>query len=396
MKNSVALQSVSQSALDAAVIAVVVEMGHGATQNEARVAGNIAFAANIEVGGEGLDPNALPTYSIKIRGDDVQVDGRFTSPIDFPLNGVLGLPTHQISVASTGFVSVPRDEVTMVLDVSVSMLGAPFDAMKAAASDFVQTISPFPPNSGAYRVVSLVPFANRVNLGPENMDVLAPETSEFPDSLYVGCVRTESFDDQASDSDTSFKNLRPFAQHVDPVSNYSFCPSDASRALFASADAAELVDYIDKLELSLGTATDHALSWGWRTLSEEWLNRLDMPFGMPRRYVERNRKTLILLTDGRVTGQNYETDASGDEVLMPRDHDDALDAFIKVCGEIEAQGYVRVYTVGFNLSASDNDLRDALIDCATPDGQYFESSVATVAGIFSAIAADINSARLTK
>ena len=394
VKNAVALQGESQGALDSAVLAVVLEMGAGATQNEARAAGNIAFAANIKAGGEGLDPTIAPTYSISVNGDDVRVDGKYTSPIDFPLSGILGLPSHQISVGSSSFVSVPRDEVTLVLDVSISMQGTPFDAMKVAASDFIQTIAPFEPTGNAYRLVSLVPFANRVNLGPEHVTILAPETPEFPNSLYAGCVRPESFDEQASDSDLNFNNLRPFAQHFDPVSNIPFCPGQNSRVVLASGNETELLDHIDKLELSLGTATDHALSWGWRTLSPEWRFRLDMLTGFPRPYVPRNSKTLILLTDGRVTGQNYVPDGAGGEVLMPRDNADGVAAFLKVCEEIEAQGTITVYTVGFNLSATDTVVRDALIDCATPDGQYFDSSVATVSGVFGVIAADINSARL--
>ena len=396
LSNVMSVKRVAQEAIDAATIAATLERGRGATNSEAEAAGNAAFAANIRTASDDLDAAILPSYTFVIDGDDVEVETSYRSAVDFPFNGLLGLPHHTISIGSTGFVSVPRDEVTLVLDISNSMAGAQLVAMQGAATSFIQSIGPFAPASGTYRTVNLVPFANRVNLGAENIDILAPETADFPDSLYEGCVRREPDDEQADDSAANYNNLLPYEQVLKLPQNVSHCPPEASRVLLGSVDEAELIDRINNLELAWATGTDHALSWGWRTLSPDWRGRLDMPFGLPRNYTDRNQKVLILLTDGRVAPIDYLTDTAGNEFFDWRGQAESLAAFTQVCEAIEDQGHITVYTVGFELDSQAAHVRNALIDCATDDGQYFDASVSGIVGVFDAIASGINTARLTR
>lgn len=394
--NIVTLRKGAQSAVDAATLTATLELGRGATEAEATDMALETFRANVATLPDGLDPQQVPTFSYRVVVRNVSVEADYTSAIDTPLNGFLGLPNYEANIQSSGFVSVPRDEITLVLDVSVSMKGAKFDALKTAASNFISIIDPHVPNDGAYRVVNLLPFSNRVNLGTDFEDLLAPASATHPRSLYEGCFEGEDPATQASDDNGIAGNLLPFEQRLQPGPNAFYCPPAASRALLASGDRAEILDRIDNFEIAYGTGTTHALSWGWRTLSPEWRDQFDMPFGLPRRFAPLNQKILILLTDGRILNFKYETNSAGMREFNLQPRPDSLPEFIEVCDQIAAQDELTVYTIGFDLAAADVQLRDALIDCATDDGGYFDADVADLTSVFATIAGNVSSARLTE
>jgi len=395
LNNVVTLRKGAQSAVDAAVLTATLELGRGATEAEARAMALETFNANVVTLPGGLDPEQAPVFTFRTELQDVFVEAAYTSTLDIPLNGVLGLPTYEVNVQSSGFISVPRDEISLVLDVSVSMQGQKFEALKAATSNFVTTIDPYPPADGSYRIINMLPFAARVNFGAEFGDLLAPPSPAYPTSLYEGCFDVEEPDTLVDDSDDVVGELLPFEQMIQQTANLPFCPPVESQVLLGATEEVEILDRIDGLQLGFGTGTSHALSWGWRTLSPEWRSHLDMPFNLPNRFLQRNRKILILLTDGRIFNPIYETDGAGQRVLTPQDRDIALGDFIELCEQIEAQDQIILYTIGFELDAAADSLRDALIDCASEEAEYFDADNADLSGVFTSIAEDVNSARLT-
>lgn len=394
--NVITLRKGVQSAIDAAALTATLELGRGSSRDEARAIAERAFEVNVATLPEGLDPTVKPIFDFRIRLDDVFVEATYNSDLDLPLNGVLGLPTYVVNVQSNGFISVPRDEITMVLDVSVSMAGAKFASLKTATVNFANTIEPFAPTTGSYRVLNMVPFASRVNFGPEFDDLLGPETPTHPASFYEGCFEAEETATLADDDDAIAGELLPFEQRIQGGTGLPFCPPEESEVLLGATDLPEIMERIDGLQLAFGTGTSHALSWGWRTLSPEWRRHLDMPFNLPSRFSRRNRKVLILLTDGAIVHHRYETDATGIRNLNRQDTDAALLDFVEVCEQIEAQGEIVVYTIGFDLNAAADDLRDALIECASADGEYFDADTADLSSVFAQIADDVNTARLTE
>lgn len=394
--NVVTLRKGVQSAVDAAALTATLELGRGATEAEATVMALETFTANVASLPSGLDPEQVPAFTYTTDLQDVFVEADYSSELDIPLNGVFGLPTYTVNVQSSGFISVPRDEIALVLDVSVSMTGQKFESLKTATSNFVTIIDPYTPADGSYRVVNVLPFADRVNFGTGFEDFLAPETATHPDSFYEGCFEDEDTATQADDSDDVAGELLPFENGIHSGSNLPYCPTAASEAFLATGDSVEIMDRIDNLALAFGTGTSHALSWGWRTLSPEWRRHFNMPFNLPRAFSPRNRKIIILLTDGQIFNIRYQPDAAGAREFRFQPRDEALVDFMEVCEKIADQDEVIVYTIGFDLAAADEEFREALIDCATDDGQYFDADVADLTNVFVEIADEVNSARLTE
>jgi len=399
MSNAINERRILQKSLDAAVISAAREFSIRTNRMraiDAIDAANISFQENLDGLSSSFDPTLEPVYNVTITDSDIMIEASITSKIDFPLNGVLGLPVYETTVSSASFISIPRDEITMVMDVSASMEGDRIAALRVAATDFVRTVEPFERISGTYRYINLVPFANRVNLGPRGADYLAPPTPEFPASTYVGCYRPEAPSEQAQDGTDGIGSFLPFLQSIHLPSGYPRCPSESSQVLLGSGDEDALVNHINNMELGFGTGTDHALSWGWRTLSPNWRNRFEMPSGLPASFNRRHRKVLILLTDGRIVNQDYVPDGSGGEVISRRDEAESLEAFREVCEAIATQGHIEVFTIGFELRASAVDLEDALRDCATDDGGFFNASLENLGDVFDDIAGVVNTALLTE
>jgi hypothetical protein len=65
----------------------------------------------------------------------------------------------------------------------------------------------------------------------------------------------------------------------------------------------------------------------------------------------------------------------------------------EACDDAEARG-VDVYTIAFQLSGSTN--RDLMRNCASRPENYYEVEDMDIAAAFSAIAADLNTLRLSR
>lgn len=93
----------------------------------------------------------------------------------------------KVDISATAVVNLPSDglEVAMVLDVTGSMnAGGRLPALKAAATDFVDTILEAK-NNGAYVRVGVVPFSEYVNVGLSRRNKSWIDVRNISDSLMA-------------------------------------------------------------------------------------------------------------------------------------------------------------------------------------------------------------------
>lgn len=112
-----------------------------------------------------------------------------TEPMFLHMIGIDKFDAHAVSAATQNITNV---ELSLVLDVSGSMQGAKLTNLKAAASDFVQTV--LQNDMDGRTSISLVPYNGQVNLGPtlraqytttNNHGVADVNCVDLPASVYA-------------------------------------------------------------------------------------------------------------------------------------------------------------------------------------------------------------------
>lgn len=364
-----------QGVADAAALAAATALS--VSEAEMRKVGKAYVTANADI------PHGatMAAPSIMKRGSGTVVNLNAQVPTTFSL--IMGFTELDVSVTAHALVSgTGREEIALLLDASDSMnRDGKFEQMKVAATSLARQINPMRSGSN-YRVVSLVPYAESVNLGMTYQHWLGAGSTNYPNSNFVGCFRPESDASIVSDSIPTpgpgdFEAMLPLGTEIT-------CPEDESRVRFAMSNENDLVNAINELRTTSGTGVDLALSWAWRMLSPEWEGMFDGPSQFPKSYDDESSKTIILLTDGRA----WRDDANGDgnknsvedRASIP------LERFKKVCAAIKQQGKIRVYTVGFELDSSSAEMVAALQDCATSDGGYYAATTSNVSGVLAGLA----------
>ena len=388
-----------QQSADAAVLTALNELEKGETRQEARKAGRRAFRFNLP------DEPKYKKFTPKFDIDTTLFHNTVTVTVEDGIPNaflsIAGIDTFPINVKARSFIASPRQEISMVLDVSQSMIGAnKLTNMIAAAKDFVTTLSPFETGSG-YRIINIVPFANRVNLGLSYSHWLDPTATAAP---FDGCIELENNHRFLMDNIPSRGPgaMIPYRNTIrdnsgtknPPIPDKPRCVGANSEVSLFGTDAATLISKIDNFEVGYGTATDEALQWGWRTLSPKWRPHFNGPKTFPKDYNARNQKIIVLLTDGQIFRQElnppYPAVTDKHKRILTADAD-----FNKVCDDIDDTTDIKVFTIGFNLGAADPALRTALQDCASNGGSYFDASTTNIGETFRTIAAEIQNLRLT-
>ncbi len=385
-----------QTVADSAVLVAVHAVKNGESEADAKVIGQNYFLANLPTGTSlysSFTPNIIFGTDPRKISATIGVDGNL--PTTFM--AVAGISTMSLSVSSGGVVTVPQDEITLVLDVSYSMRNTRINRLKVAAKQFIDAIEPFQDASG-YRVVNVVPYANRVNFGSAYKRWAdARLTRSIP---YKGCFEFErGFASQKDNvSMPAPGRLAPYKQTMQNTRDLGpvpHCPPSGSSVLLFSSDDTKIKKKIDGLELGFGTGTDTALSWGWRTLSEKWRPSFNGAKVFPKNKTPQNRKIMVLLTDGRIFRKDFISNSR-----KPMRNRDAENDFVSLCNDIDADGDVILYTIGFDLDPNSEhpeqlQFLSALSGCAANGGSYYNPTTTNIGDTFRSIAEDINSIRLS-
>lgn len=354
-----------------------------------------------------------------------------------PFLGKFGYDTMDVYANSQAEERVPKVEISLVLDISGSMkYGSKLANMQDAAKTFVDTV--LRPETKDKVSLSLVPYSEQVNVGPDIFDALWVDTRhafshciDVPNGHFVQTQMTPGFPwDQTQHFQWNYYSIESGSQKntlYDTV-----CPRQVfERVRPISQSAQEIKDQIDLLQPRAGTAIYMGMKWGTALLDPSFRQTTTELVGdgvveatfasRPAEYDdEETLKTIVLMTDGQNSdskriSQSYYNSSSEyahwsqwnlqyylyQYVSSKSRHkyyynkysasvgDDLLS---KICDAAKTEGIV-IWTIGFETTTHGADV---MRECASSPSHYFDVEGVEIKEAFSAIARQINQLRLTQ
>lgn len=347
------------------------------------------------------------------------------------LMGIFGVKTLDVQVSSEVQVGQQPVEFALVLDNTLSMQGSKLTALKSAANSLIDAIYQGL-NAEQFVKVSVVPFADYVNIGQANRN--APWMSVPNDTtktenicrdvqqptLVPGSCRDVTYSytqdgvpmtgttqqcdytygppvNQCSDVTTSETwygcagsrdyplNVKDenYAVRVPGVMN-TWCPN-AITPLSNEKDTAKAA--IDAMYATGNTYIPAGLTWGWATLSSQ------APFEEAKDTIngQKVRKIMVLMTDGHNTisptvpynGYHWNSDTAQANAYTT-----------ELCSNAKA-AKIEIYTVAFEVT--DATVKSILEGCASESGNFHDAADASqLEEAFEQIAADFSPLRLSR
>jgi Flp pilus assembly protein TadG len=256
----------------------------------------------------------------------VKVDAKAaTDPIFMHMMGISEFDAAGSSSASERHSNV---EISLVLDISGSMKDdGRITAMKAAATDFVQTV--LSNDKDKKFTIQIVPFNGKVNLGAAlaaryNLkgahNIPDVNCIDLPPSVYSSTgisTTTEMTLTSNADSDSRYDRLFDGWWESAPVREQLACaPSKDNIILLPTNDLETLRNHIRKLDPIGGTSINVGMKWGLALLDPGARNMFaqlriagimdaptkDRPFNYN---TEDSLKIVILMTDGENTDEEF-------------------------------------------------------------------------------------------
>jgi uncharacterized protein YegL len=329
-----------------------------------------------------------------------------------------GVKTLTIRTASSAEEAKQNIELSLMLDMSGSMVGSKIKNLKVASQQFIDQI--LTDDTKDYTTISVVPYAGHVNVGAAVYDKLGgkrltAQSQPTNDPTYKGSCFELDNTGFGSDTIPSFKdrtNLPIFThynfQTTDKEKRWWWCPGEEDAITYFSNDATALKARLSALQLYDGTGSQNAVQWGYMLLnpassaivqaaiasgqmSSKFANR-PVSFGDPD-----TMKVLVLMTDGVITAQYRPKDYSRSPDLKPDNNTmsgDQASFLSKVCTAAKAKG-VTVFTIGFELG-SDTTAINAMKNCATSSAHFYQATGSGIGDAFKSISTSIRKLRLTQ
>ena len=308
--------------------------------------------------------------SIERVGDTVNVD--LSSSVDTSFAGIFGVSQLPVRVNSSSTFSDRGLDIALVLDTTGSMGdpssggGTKIETLRAAGTSLIEELDTGTP--GKVRI-SVVPFAQYVNVGTANLDANWLDDSDAGNN-WSGCVgsRTGNGDESANHNGRDF-----------PAIEGDLCNSPIT-PLTANLDTPKAA--MGGLVARGWTYMPAGLVWGWRTLEGGApFSEADDNGGL-----ERDR-IVIMMTDGAntraVSGTTHNSKSSNKADRATED----------VCSAIKSDD-IQIYTIAYEIS--ETKTRRLLEDCASGGEQYFDARNADdLTAAFAEIAANLSTLRLT-
>ena len=308
--------------------------------------------------------------SIERIGDTVNVDA--STQIDTSFAVVFGYKNIDIRTVSSSTYSDRGLDIALVLDTTGSMGqpssggGTKIETLRAAATDLIEELDTGTP--GKVRI-SVVPFAQYVNVGPANLDAKWLDDSEVGDS-WTGCVGSRS----GNGSEKADYKGRDFPAIPSAACNNPITP------LTANLDVPKAA--VGELVARGLTYMPAGLVWGWRTLEEA------APFQEAKEDKRLQRdKIIVMMTDGSNTRAASGTTHDSKSTNKADRKTDSL------CSGIKGSG-IQLYTIAYEVD--DNKTRRLLEGCASGSDMYFNAQNSSdLSSAFAEIAANLSTLRLT-
>jgi uncharacterized protein YegL len=313
---------------------------------------------------------------------------------------MVGYPRLGVGTVSTTTWGSTRMRVAMALDVTGSMASSgKMTAMQSAAKNLIDTLKSTARNADDV-YVSIVPFAQMVNVGTSNKSASWIKWTDWDSSngswqwsnnkwnwtpanhnAWNGCVtdRDQPYD-TTKDAPTSDATKYPANQ-------YNACPEEIlpMTSAYASNNITTIKNKIDALSPNGGTNQAIGLAWAWNTL------QAGDPMSTPTK--DTNYKytdALIILSDGMNTidrwygnGSSWSTQVDARQKLL--------------CDNIKASSTnaspIVIYTIQVN---TDGDPESAVLKYCADAGNFFPTSSASgIQAAFTAIGNSLNQLRVS-
>lgn len=279
------------------------------------------------------EPIVIPGYKRR----EVQANSRISVETFF-LN-LIGMDTLATTATSNAVQGVGAVEVSLVLDLSGSMYTVikntnpkvrRIEKLRSAATNFVTAL--LKPEYANRISVSLVPYSEQVNIGPELFKRLNTNKThdfsyclEMPDAGFTKTAfdlgrtydQTQNIQTNAHGFGVSDSNSGPYLRDAnDPSLDQPVCPKESYEQIVpVSQNLTELTTNIGKFEPRAGTSIFLGLKWGITLLDPSFDTIIgDLPASMiddafsdrPAPYEPdktkgetlRSLKYLVLMTDG--------------------------------------------------------------------------------------------------
>lgn len=412
-----------QDSLDAAVFA--------AAQDNARRGDNVKTALT-----RFFEARSITTSGVLIKKLNGGKDGNgfVTGTIEAQVQSVFmrlfGSETIDLNLQSTVAFGSENVEIALVLDTTASMNGTKLDTLKTAAKNLVSTVYQVPDASKLVKV-SIVPFANYVNVGMTYRNASWMDVpSDYTDTQNI-CTTTRPVLSKSNcrmETQTGTNDGVPFTYEVevcdiqyapeetncnDVTYNYQWNGCAGSRnyplnvqdgsystripgVLNASCPLAiapltnsvsDINTAIDGLTAYGETYIPAGLMWGWRVLSAK--EPFDESAKDPNISSQSDvKKYIVLMTDGANTKSAQYPDHWGSDVVA------ANGITAELCTNIKAEK-IRIFTIAFEVT--DTDIKTLLKNCASAGGDFYDAVDASqLIAAFNDIGGSITSVRLAK
>lgn len=395
------------------------------------------FDNNWKTGRYGAIPSAL-TINANVATGKITVSATADVPL-LLMPVLLGYDEAVVGAVSEITRTDSTLEAALVLDISGSMFGSKIAALRTASKLLVDILYPSAaPDPKVY--LSIVPWDHYVFVGAGYNSwvsgVPAPVlgtpspwvgTSVCPSTglpvthtelrynrSYVGQIGLRSDPNDLNEKNPLEQIFHPAAScwHLDLYNSGSlvcedytnWCSNNPNTVVPLRNDPAFLKARLSGLEDAQNTNSMGGLFWGWMTISPNWQGWWSgVPAAMPKAYAAPDHyKAIVLMTDGL---NNNVEGAYNPRPPATTPSNSMANAFYinarskAICAHIKARG-VRIYTVGFDLTSLTPSMRtmveDYLKDCASSPSNYFPAPTsATLVSVFSAIASDLASLRIS-
>ncbi|MGB3245262.1 MAG: Tad domain-containing protein [Sulfitobacter sp.] len=367
----------------------------------------------------------------------------------------LGVDELPVPASSTASELARNIEVSLVLDISGSMrFSDRMNDLRPAAQEFVDIL--LAGTAKDYTTINLIPYAGQTNPGPfmfnrlggvrlpvmpldaaqggipedQSHGVLDPTATGGvgPDRglryVYPNVSSCLELDPSAFENatlpaggNTQVAHFMNWAIAPD-VMDWGWCPQDQTAINYLSNDADALKATIGTMRMHDGTGTHYAMKYAVSLLDPSARSdvtaligdgQVDARFdGRPAAYDDESAvKYIILMTDGQITEQDRPSDPMDTqnptvELNEGRNSERSritsastnVQSFFAQCDLAKNQTPqpVIVYTIAFEAPGTPEQ---QMRDCASSPAHFFAADGGSIAGVFEAIARQIQTLRLT-
>lgn len=307
--------------------------------------------------------------------------------------------SRRVSTTSKSLYSDKLIEVAMMLDVTGSMSGQKITDLKTAAKSAVNTFLAGEDVNNPRVRVSIVPYADGVNVGAlagTAVHVETEYTTGEPPSTNDPVLAATAPDNCSTERKGGYQysDVGPDFAKVNRDYRLAFCPAAELKPLTASIP--DLEAGINSFSASGYTAGHIGIQWTWYMLSERWAAFLPPASRPSKRNSKKVAKYAILMTDGRFN--TAFADVKKGEQTRGGQPAKSRDKAERLCAEMKRNG-IEIFTIGFDLDSA--DARGVMKKCASLDRgsvqHYYEAADGpALEAAFLKIAANIERLTLVK